>query len=110
MVSRRPGLPGEVLSSSCDVFERAARHEQSMGTASRARPRNHEAFAREVAAEVRGFTGQLGAAGWRFIDIATALGCSETQLRAWRDGEVEPRASVLKALHALAARELRRSA
>ena len=110
MALRRPGLPSETLSSSCDVFERPARHVQSIGTPSKVRPRNHEAFAREVAAEVRGLTGQLGAAGWRFVDIATALGCSETQLRAWRDGEVEPRASVLKALHALASRELRRSA
>ena|ERR1700744_4134475 len=75
----------------------------------KARPRNHEAFAREVATEVRGLTGQLGAAGWRFIDIATELGCSETQLRAWRDGEVEPRASVLKALHALVAAKARRA-
>jgi DNA-binding XRE family transcriptional regulator len=32
MAVRRPGLPGEVLSSSCSVFERGARHEQSIGT------------------------------------------------------------------------------
>jgi len=32
MVSRRPGLPGEALSSSCNVFERAERHAQNIGT------------------------------------------------------------------------------
>jgi len=32
MALRRSGLPGEALSSSCDVFERAERHAQSVST------------------------------------------------------------------------------
>lgn len=83
-------------------------HAEEVRPIAKVRPRKHEVFARAVAIEVRGLTGQLGAAGWRFVDIATELGCSETQLRAWRDGDVEPRASVLKALHALVAEKLRR--
>lgn len=81
----------------------------TIGFPRKSRPRNSEGFEREVAIEVRGLTGQLGAAGWRFVDIATELGVSETQLRAWREGDCEPRASVLKALHAIVAREVRRT-
>ena len=75
----------------------------------KARPRNSEGFAREVAIEVRALTGQLGAAGWRFVDIATELGASETQLRAWRDGDCEPRASILKALNKLVADRVKKA-
>ena len=75
----------------------------------KARPRNSEEFERAVACEVRALTGRLGAAGWRFADIAAALDVSETQLRAWRAGECEPRASKLEQLRALAAEHARKA-
>jgi AraC-like DNA-binding protein len=72
-------------------------------SAAPASPRNPEALRRAVASEVRSICAELGARGWTLLEIAVAVGASETQLRAWRTNTAEPRASKLEAL-----RELRR--
>jgi hypothetical protein len=65
--------------------------------------RDSAALRRAIASEVRSICAELGARGWTLLEIAVAVGASETQLRAWRAGAADPRSSKLEAL-----RELRR--
>lgn len=84
MVMRRTGLPG-VLSSSSDVFDRAARHEQSIGMPES----NTSALLRGCVrkARIAASLTQEGAA----LDVGVHL----DTLKRWERGEVEPKVGKL---------------
>ena len=84
MALRRTGLPGQ-LSSSCDVFDRAARHEQSIGTPES----NTSALLRRCVRKAR-FAASLTLEG-----AALDVGVHFETIKRWESGKVSPNVAKL---------------
>ena len=84
MALRRPGFSAQ-LSSSCDVFERAARHEQSIGT----QESNTSALLRGCVRKAR------IAASLTLEAAALDVGVHVETLKRWERGSVSPKVDKL---------------